>query len=390
MKPGRKFTLYCASRTSCLSLKKYLKKARFPSKNPGHGSMAEQVLPKHLVRVRFPLPALLLVKPAEKGRFFMFNVSGNSCHQKLNLSEFEDPEIRCSLSIYYKAKEAQRVSANTMRILRRVLNDFCSWAEGHGYLRISEIDVVAIQAYMREKSLSCSPGTAHIYFRNLRTFSYYLEDLTDGGLRSPFHSKALRAPKLPQKKKPSATPEMVLHFVNALEGEYVLRNRAFFLTAFDSGLRLAEICQLRVEDLDLTTGRIEVLRGKGSKYRVSFVSTVTIKAIRRYLKSRVISDTKEPLFLSESGSFLTAQGMQSVRYKAEKKSGICFGGFHALRRGFAKTFLQQGGDLFTLQNLLGHTELSTTRGYVQMTPEELQDAYARSSPLDRLSGRGKK
>ena len=130
-----------------------------------------------------------------------------------------------------------------------------------------------------------------------------------------------------------------------------------------------------------------MLQGKGSKYRVSFVSSTTIKAIRNYLRGRAISSPREPLFLSESGSFLTEQGMQAIRYKAEKKSGVNLGGFHALRRGFAKSFLKRGGDLFTLQSLLGHTELSTTRGYVQMNIDELQDVYERSSPLDKLLGR---
>lgn len=307
----------------------------------------------------------------------MLNLQDNRC---LFLN---DLEIRSAVSIYYEAKEAQQVSYNTMRIIRGVMKDFTEWFISAGGERVSQITVLVIQTYIKEKSLSCAPSTLHIYFRNLRTFSYFFEDLTEGSLRSPFHNKALKPPKIPSKKKASVTSEELLDFVKSIDGDCALRNKAFFLTAFDSGLRLAEVCALRICDINLITGQIEVLQGKGKKYRISFVSNITLKAIRKYLSNRSVYNEKEPLFISETGTFLTEQGMQAIRYKIEKKSGIKLGGFHALRRGFAKEFLKNGGDLFTLQNLLGHTEVETTRGYVQMDPDELQEIYAKNSPLDK-------
>lgn len=314
----------------------------------------------------------------------MLNFTDNRCLPK-NGPQFtavQDPEIRCAIGIYYEAKQAQQVSPNTMRTIRRVMEDFCKWFTGIGGERVSQINVMVIQAYMREKADIYAPNTLHIHFRNLRTFSYFFEDLTEGALRSPFHNKALHAPKIPIEKKAAASSAMVLDFVKAIDGDCALRNKAFFLTAFDSGLRLAEICALRICDVDLITGRIEVLQGKGKKYRISFVSNITLKAIRKYLNGRSVFNEREPLFISETGTFLTEQGMQAIRYKIERKCGIKLGGFHALRRGFAKEFLKNGGDLFTLQNLLGHNEVETTRGYVQLDPEELQAIYAKNSPLE--------
>ena len=311
----------------------------------------------------------------------MLKNSYNRC--LLNFSDGKDPEIRCAVGIYYDAKQAQQVSPNTMRIIRRVMEDFRQWFEAQGGQRVSEITVLVIQAYLQEKGMTFAPNTLHIYYRNLRTFSFYFEELTEGYLKSPFHSKALHAPKVPNEKKPSVTAEDVLSFVKHIDGDYQLRNKAFFLTAFDSGMRLAEVCALRVCDIDMITGKIEVMEGKGKKYRIAFVSTVTLKAIRKYLITRSVRYEKEPLFMSDSGTFLSEQGMQAIRYKIERKSGIKLGGFHALRRGFAKEFLKNGGDLFTLQNLLGHSEVETTRGYVQLEPDEIEEIYTRNSPLDK-------
>ena len=315
----------------------------------------------------------------------MLNLNDTSClgQDQRGFSLLNDPNIRCAIDIYYEAKQAQQVSPNTMKVIRWVMEDFYTWFTAAGGHRVSQINVLVIQAFIREKELTCAPNTLHIYFRNLRTFSYYFEDLTEGQLRSPFHNKALHAPKVPKNKKPSVTADELLEFVKAINGDYALRNKAFFLTAFDSGLRLAEVCALRICDIDLITGKIEVLHGKGDKYRISFVSMVTLKAIRKYLADRSVRYEKEPLFLSDSGTFLSEQGMQAIRYKIEKQCGIKLGGFHALRRGFAKEFIKNGGDLFTLQNLLGHEEVETTRGYVQMEAGELQTIYSRNSPLDQ-------
>lgn len=307
----------------------------------------------------------------------MFN---NRCLPQF--TALQDPEIRYAVDIYYEAKQAQQVSANTLRIMHRVLDDFAEWFIGIGGQTVSQISVMTVQAFLKEKSEKCKPNTVSIYFRNLRTFSYYFEDLTEGAIKSPFHNKAMKPPKIPSVKKPAVSADTILDFIKGIDGDYKTRNKAFFLTAFDSGLRLAEVCSLRIRDIDLTSGKIEVLEGKGQKYRISFVSNITLKAIRKYLISRSVSNEREPLFMSDSGTFLTEQGMQAVRYKIERKCGIKLGGFHALRRGFAKEFLKNGGDLFTLQNLLGHSEVETTRGYVQLEPEEIQDIYNRNSPLD--------
>jgi len=296
---------------------------------------------------------------------------------------FQKQDIRSSVDIYYEAKKAQQVSPSTLKIIRQVMEDFYKWFTEAGGQCIDDISVVVIQAYLQEKSQIYKPNTLHIYYRNLRTFTYYFEDLTDGAFRSPFRNKALHAPKIPSEKKAAASADTVLDFVKAIDGDYALRNKAFFLTAFDSGLRLAEVCALRICDIDLITGKIEVQHGKGGKYRISFVSSVSLKAIRKYLSYRAIKYDKEPLFLSDSGTFLSEQGMQAIRYKIEKQCGIKLGGFHALRRGFAKEFLKNGGDLFTLQNLLGHSEVETTRGYVQLDPDELAEIYVRNSPLDK-------
>jgi len=295
--------------------------------------------------------------------------------------------MAAAVKIYCDAKAAQRVSLNTLRIIRRVLGDFSDWFREQGGQTVGEVTVLVVQAYLQEKGRSVSPATLHQCFRNLRTFSYYIEDLTDGAIKSPFHSKALHAPKVPEKRKPAADAGDVLGFCRAISGRYALRNRAFFLMAFDSGLRLAEVCALRVCDVDLVTGRIDVLNGKGGKYRVAFVSSVALRAVRRYLAERSVAVETEPLFMAESGGFLTTQGMQAIRRKIEARAGVKLGGFHALRRGFAKEFLKNGGDLVTLQSLLGHAEVETTRGYVQLDADELQTIYSRSSPLEKARKR---
>ena len=95
---------------------------------------------------------------------------------------------------------------------------------------------------------------------NLRTFSYSFEYLTEELLRSPFHNKALHAPKV--QKKASAFQEDLLRFIKSLDDDYALRNKAFFLLAFDFGLMLAEVCALRIRDIDLNTVPGDLLKNR--------------------------------------------------------------------------------------------------------------------------------
>ena len=156
-----------------------------------------------------------------------------------------------------------------------------------------------------------------------------------------------------------------------------LRDRAVLEVFFSTGLRLAELCSLN-RYIDMERGEVSV-RGKGDKLRVVFLSDGARKIIKEYLKKR--TDTEEALFisLSKNGTILgriTPRGVERLVDAHARKAGIPKKVHpHALRHLFATDLLINGADLRSVQELLGHANVSTTQIYTHLTNKELREVH---------------
>lgn len=153
----------------------------------------------------------------------------------------------------------------------------------------------------------------------------------------------------------------------------------------DTGLRLAEAAGLRVGDVDLVEGRATVM-GKGARQRIVPIGRRTRQALRRILAPRGQVEAGAPLFLATDGGALTAHGFQRVfrrLARRERLSVRCSP--DVLRHTFARSFLRNGGDVFSLKRILGHSprSLQVTRRYLDLD-DDLRAVHRSVSPVDRL------
>ncbi len=163
-----------------------------------------------------------------------------------------------------------------------------------------------------------------------------------------------------------------------------LRDKAIMELLYSTGMRVGELLSLNLEDLDITNAIVKV-RGKGRKERIIPVGRTAIDAIRHYLEVRhELSSGKhsQALFLSERGNRMP--GSISVRRRIEKyakeagiKKKITP---HTLRHTFATHMLNAGADLRSVQEMLGHVNLSTTQIYTHLTTERLKKVYEKAHP----------
>ena len=166
------------------------------------------------------------------------------------------------------------------------------------------------------------------------------------------------------------------------------RDQAIILTLLDTGLRATELCSLTVEDVDLKTGKVNVRHGigggaKGGKGRVTYLGKVSRKAVWRYLTTREDgSDPKAPLFTSASGRPFTRDSLRILVRRLGERAGIAHVHPHKFRHTFAITYLRSGGDVFTLQSLLGHGSLDMVRHYAQIAEIDVENAHRKASPVD--------
>jgi site-specific recombinase XerD len=177
----------------------------------------------------------------------------------------------------------------------------------------------------------------------------------------------------------------------ARKSRHPKRDEALILFLLDTGARVSEACSLRAKDLDLTGRRCGV-GGKGKKDRSICFGGVRMKAIWAYLKEEP-REPDAPLFLSDrgtnAGEALTRSGVLQIfkRLGRAAKLEACRCSPHSGRHTFAVEFLKAGGNLFALQQLLGHCDLAMTRRYVALAQADVEQQHRQFSPVDRLGKR---
>ena len=166
------------------------------------------------------------------------------------------------------------------------------------------------------------------------------------------------------------------------------RDRAIILTLLDTGLRAMELCSLKISDMNLKTGRVTVTHGvvggaKGGKGRTVFLGKVARRAVWRYLANREDrDDTESPLFLTTDDRKMTPNGLRLLIKHLAEKADVSKAYPHKFRHTFAITYLRSGGDVFTLQALLGHSSLDMVRHYARIAEIDVEKAHRKASPVD--------
>lgn len=167
------------------------------------------------------------------------------------------------------------------------------------------------------------------------------------------------------------------HALNSFE-----RNRAILLLLLDTGLRASELCDLKVEDLDSRNNRVFVQHGKGMKERLLPFSSRTGQMIWRYLAARENYEPEDPLFLSKLGRSLSRTKLSEMLRSIGNRAGVSNVYPHRFRHTFAIQYLRNGGDVYTLQSMLGHSTLETVKIYLKLSQVDTDTVHKRASPVD--------
>jgi integrase/recombinase XerC len=162
------------------------------------------------------------------------------------------------------------------------------------------------------------------------------------------------------------------------------RDKAILETLYSSGLRVSELVGLNHEDLDIGGGLVRI-RGKGKKERIVPVGRMALEAIQTYIQKRspkpCSEPIKKPLYINRLGSRLTDRSIRRVILKYTKRIALNKEvSPHMLRHSFATHLLDRGADLRSVQELLGHENLSTTQIYTHVTTKRLKEAYNQAHP----------
>jgi integrase/recombinase XerC len=230
------------------------------------------------------------------------------------------------------------------------------------------------------RSLSRRLAAVRALFKYLRQQNLIVNDPSQG-LRLPRASR-----HLPSTLEIDTIPQLL---DRSTEDPLEIRDLAMLELMYGSGLRLAEVCGLNLQDLDLSTGEIRIF-GKGQKTRINPLGEASIKAIRLWLTLRnaYATPTESALFLSQRRSRISPRNVQERLNRLARHNGLSGKVHpHMLRHACASHFLQNSSDLRAVQELLGHENLSTTQIYTHLDFQHLATIYDSAHPRARLNNK---
>jgi integrase/recombinase XerD len=166
------------------------------------------------------------------------------------------------------------------------------------------------------------------------------------------------------------------------------RDRAIILMLLDTGLRVGELCALNIGDVEQKTGKVEVKHGvgggaKGGKGRVVYLGKAARRSLWRYLAEREdAGELDAPLFLGRLDHKLDRDVLRQLIAGLGEKAGVKKCHPHRFRHTFAITYLRSGGDVFTLQSILGHSTHEMVQHYARIAQLDVVQAHRKASPAD--------
>lgn len=163
-----------------------------------------------------------------------------------------------------------------------------------------------------------------------------------------------------------------------------LRDYTMILLILDTGLRLGELLALQLRDLDFSRRAIRILEPKDRQERDVYFVDTTERALRVYLRERLAGGDSAALFISRDDTPLAPSTFQQALARYAQRAGLPRVSPHVLRHSFARLYLMNGGDVFSLQAILGHEDLEVTKIYASLWGRDVQRLHARSSPLKHL------
>lgn len=278
---------------------------------------------------------------------------------------------------------------NTIQSYERDLALYERFVERTGERAVDEIEPAEVQEF--ESGLmegGQSPSTVKRRMSAVKGFHRFCvrEDIAKGN-----PAEAIRLPKLAERLPDALSIDEIGRLLDGLQdtSETGMRDRALLEVLYGCGLRASEACGLDVGDVFLDDGILRIF-GKGSKERMVPISGMAKSALGEYLSSarsalslrarQMRPDALQAVFLNARGTRLTRQGLHLIVARAGEAAGIERLHPHTLRHSFATHMLQGGADLRAIQEMLGHSDISTTQIYTHVDRAHMFEEYRHAHP----------
>jgi site-specific recombinase XerD len=307
----------------------------------------------------------------------------------------EDPLIADFVSDLLRKNRSSR----TMEAYARDLEHFGRYLAGDTKARIEPGAEPAARIYPKLRAASASDIRKYVLFlmmerrykvvavrRNLSTLRTFYTFLRREGMRTDQPALDVELPKAEQRKpKVLRLPEVASIIKARVERprgvSLAPRDRAIIELLYGSGIRRAELADLNIDDIDFGQ-RVAMVTGKGNKRRMVPLTEASVEAMQQYQHVRPASSDRA-FFLSNRKARLGLRQVWQIVKDYAAQSGVDRATTHAMRHSFATHFIEGGGDVSSLQRLLGHANIATTQIYIDQSIAHLKKAFDAANPRDK-------
>jgi integrase/recombinase XerC len=289
-----------------------------------------------------------------------------------------DSEINLTRSFL---ETIQHLSPHTQKAYQRDLTTLLEYCKIQGVDKWRDLDGRQMRGYAAWRHRQGIGGKS--LQRNLSAVRAFYRYLINQGIADQNPAQGILAPKTPRNLPRALDVDQAAHLVS-IEGDdpLAVRDRAMLELMYSSGLRLSELIQLNMGNLDLRDAVVTVL-GKGKKTRAVPIGRYAIAALKKWfaLRQDIIKGEETAVFTNRTGRRLTPRAFQLRLNQWAIKQGIATRVHpHMLRHSFASHLLESSGDLRAVQELLGHADIKTTQIYTHLDFQHLARVYDQAHP----------
>lgn len=327
----------------------------------------------------------------------------------MNRSPSSSMPLEKAITGFLNYKTAEGLSQRSVDSYKRILEQWAEYVGGKRVAQLTDHDINAYLVFMRTEYVprrfggdtsSLSPKTLRNIWITMSSFFTWAH--TEFEMGNPMAS--VPAPHYKKVEVEPFTCEEITRMLKAciysresdtqFRRQFVMRrptanrDQAILLTLLDSGIRASEFCSLQIGDFDAKRGKLENRHGvaggaKGGKGRTVYLGKTARHAVWRYLAGREDGEeTSAPLFTVRRDRPFNPSGLRHLIKSMAARGDVKDAYPHKFRHTFAITYLRSGGDVFTLQSLLGHGSLDMVRHYAKIAQMDVEQAHRKASPAD--------
>lgn len=280
-------------------------------------------------------------------------------------------------------KNERKMSANTVQAYIRDIRHFAEFVSGRGVADVSDASNAEVVSYlMNLKTAGRSQSTVNRKLASIRTFFEFLQR---DGLVNANPADEIKSPKIEKKEIEFLSIEEIERLMSLPDQtQKGQRDRAILELLYATGIRASELIQMKVGDVNLRMGFIKC-DGEHSKARIIPMGRLCRKAMEDYIldvRDKMLRGKEtEALFVNYMGEAMTRQGLWKIMKEYGELAGLKISLTpQIIRNSFAVHMLQNGADVKSLQELMGHEDIAATQAYLAVTKNRIKDVYDKAHP----------